>query len=972
MNLERLSCGRCDEGLDPYGEVVNSSGELYHPECFVCVQCFRPFVDGVFYEFEGRKYCEHDFNVLFAPCCGKCGEFIVGRVLKAMSSTWHPHCFTCQMCHKELADLGFIKNQGRALCHACNDKVKAQGLGKWMCQKCHSFIDDEPLRFKGETFHPYHFNCSFCGSELTSTAREVRARPGYTANELNELYCLRCHDKMGIPICGACHRPIERTRCHCLGRHFERKGLAYCETHYHQLFGNLCYVCNQVIQGDVFTALNKAWCVNHFACSSCDQKMTVKTKFYEVDLKPVCKKCYDKFPRELRLPLMMDDSLSDTQCLNPGLNSSSFPFSLSSNPYGGIPQNILANFVAWTFLIVLFGILRRFAGNYGRLALMRISSPSIDSPWTQVFYPNDLDGDMDEDSGGFYSWLISIFTLSDAKIRSRCGLDAVQYLSFQRHLILFTFFITLICMGVILPINFQGNLQGTKADFGHTTISNLRGDDHRLTTLKTEDGGACISSRTIMLAKVPRSFCTEPKISAYFYRHHSNLEIDKIYIARDVSKLIPLYNKWNRVRLARIYCEVHDKDLLVSHGRLGLSTICCTTSEKAYDYYCSEEKKYFDQLVRCEAIARNSSIGVAFITFKDKTSAQQVNNIYSNFLKKLKNYTRTKYSLENEIKPWKWTIRLAPPPEDIYWENLDYDSHRLFIVKVILVNIALFVFDLLMGHWRRSVENIWIMKKIFFYLLFMVLILPSIGLTSLLAFARLLFYDNAISHPSKLKWNCIFLPDNGAFFVNYVITSALVGTGLELIRFTELFMYAVRMWLAKSIAEVSSVRCANLFEFPFGYNYGWILLIFALTIAYAVVCPLITPFGLFLFDNETWTSALEYPILKMEYIPEEICVLQCPKVMTSCLSMVYRLNALSNKMKTTQCGALTGLAMDIPQAQATFFDCSFALTSFELRVFKIWRHLEMGCLVFSSTDPASSSSNSISYFKSSSGNGQEI
>ena len=44
----------------------------------------------------------------------------------------------------------------------------------------------------------------------------------------------------------------------------------------------------------MFTALNKAWCVNHFACSSCDQKMTVKTKFYEVDLKPVCKKCYDR------------------------------------------------------------------------------------------------------------------------------------------------------------------------------------------------------------------------------------------------------------------------------------------------------------------------------------------------------------------------------------------------------------------------------------------------------------------------------------------------------------------------------------------------------------------------------------------------------------------------------------------------------------------------------------------------------
>jgi hypothetical protein len=58
--------------------------------------------------------------------------------------------------------------------------------------------------------------------------------------------------------------------------------------------GCLCYMFT------VFTALNKAWCVHHFACSVCDQKMNQKTKFYECDLKPVCKKCYDKFPNELR------------------------------------------------------------------------------------------------------------------------------------------------------------------------------------------------------------------------------------------------------------------------------------------------------------------------------------------------------------------------------------------------------------------------------------------------------------------------------------------------------------------------------------------------------------------------------------------------------------------------------------------------------------------------------------------------
>lgn len=45
-------------------------------------------------------------------------------------------------------------------------------------------------------------------------------------------------------VCAKCEKPF-------LGhRHYEKKGLAYCETHYHQLFGNLCFVCNQVIAGD--------------------------------------------------------------------------------------------------------------------------------------------------------------------------------------------------------------------------------------------------------------------------------------------------------------------------------------------------------------------------------------------------------------------------------------------------------------------------------------------------------------------------------------------------------------------------------------------------------------------------------------------------------------------------------------------------------------------------------------------------
>lgn len=41
------------------------------------------------------------------------GEFIIGRVIKAMNNNWHPGCFRCELCDVELADLGFVKNAGR-------------------------------------------------------------------------------------------------------------------------------------------------------------------------------------------------------------------------------------------------------------------------------------------------------------------------------------------------------------------------------------------------------------------------------------------------------------------------------------------------------------------------------------------------------------------------------------------------------------------------------------------------------------------------------------------------------------------------------------------------------------------------------------------------------------------------------------------------------------------------------------------
>lgn len=48
----------------------------------------------------------------------------------------------------------------------------------------------------------------------------------------------------------------------------------------------------------------------------------------------------------------------------------------------------------------------------------------------------------------------------DDEIREKCGEDAVHYLSFQRHIIGLLVVAGVLSVGIILPVNFSGNLLG--------------------------------------------------------------------------------------------------------------------------------------------------------------------------------------------------------------------------------------------------------------------------------------------------------------------------------------------------------------------------------------------------------------------------------------------------------------------------------------------------------------------------------
>lgn len=562
--------------------------------------------------------------------------------------------------------------------------------------------------------------------------------------------------------------------------------------------------------------------------------------------------------------------------------------------YNGIPQTLILNLVSWTFLIALFCVLRRTAWNYGRMALVQRTK----SRWTNLFYRGG-DGDalvnrrrsaddvhnIDE---GFFTWLPAVFRLTRDQVLAKCGPDAVHYLSFQRHAITLMFIVTLVSIGVILPINFSGtNLNVDSSTFSRTTLSNLTGRSswlwvHTLISIAFLPISVLIMRRctgrkpvptsmtgTIMITNISKADRSENTIRAYFANNFPHIQIVDLRLAYNINLLNEVQEKKDMVTEALIYTDHYFKK---SGKRITVKPTWCGPEFDALEFYSNEEKRLKDEAKRCRAMVLNDPLGIAFLTLP---SYQLAEHVISNF------------SLH-----YGWVLSHATNPSDIIWENLSVQP-GVWYLKAIVVNVFLFIVlfflttpaiivnlfntmvakpdslgkinsvifeflptlllwtmaavmpaivafsDKFLSHWTKSQQNYSIMTKTVSFLLLMTLILPSLGLASAEAFLRW-----TLDHNNSMRWDCVFLPDKGAFFVNYVITSGLIGTALELIRFPELFLYVWYLLQSKSKAEKSYVKRAILYEFPFGVHYAWSIAIFSITMVYSLACPLISPFGL--------------------------------------------------------------------------------------------------------------------------------
>ncbi|XP_051238963.1 CSC1-like protein 2 isoform X36 [Dicentrarchus labrax] len=632
---------------------------------------------------------------------------------------------------------------------------------------------------------------------------------------------------------------------------------------------------------------------------------------------------------------------------------------LQGLPFGGVPTVLALDFMCFLVLLFVFSILRKVAWDYGRLALVtdadrlkkRFSGLEEREYWRR---DRDRDNyepvksvasamhsetpdryerltsvsssvDFDQRDNGFCSWLTAIFRIKDEEIREKCGEDAVHYLSFQRHIIGLLVVVGVLSVGIVLPVNFSGDLLENNAySFGRTTIANLKSGTNllwlhtsfafmyllltvysmRRHTSKMHYKEDDLVKRTLFINGISK-YAEESQIKQHFEQAYENCTVLEARICYNVAKLMSLNAERKKTeRSKKFFTDLMAKEhvpTMINPKPCGHLCCCAITGceeEEAVSYYTKTESKLKEEYRKEKEKVHTKPLGMAFVTFQNESmTAIILKDFNACQVQGCRCRQEPQSSQFSEVlHVYNWSVSYAPDPQNVRWEHLSLGGIswwiRCFIINCILFlllfflttpaiiistmdkfnvtkpveylnnpivtqffpTLLLWAFSALLptivyysaffeAHWTRSGENRTTMHKCYTFLIFMVLLLPSLGLSSLDVFFRWLF-DKKFLADAKVRFECVFLPDNGAFFVNYVIASAFIGNAMDLLRIPGLLMYMIRLCLARSAADRRNVKRHQAYEFQFGAAYAWMMNVFTVVMAYSITCPIIVPFGL--------------------------------------------------------------------------------------------------------------------------------
>ena len=349
-----------------------------------------------------------------------------------------------------------------------------------------------------------------------------------------------------------------------------------------------------------------------------------------------------KISRKVHLP---DHEDGGKTCLK---YYASDPFSVG-HKYGSIPANLLTNTVVWLLLIVLFFIVHKNV--MGKL----FSSSKKSTHWTEVLFRRQTSSspeveeearvpltdkevmvvvreekdtvvidkpqsDIEEDSATNLMENARVLTLREKKLTGIMGPDAVQYLRFQKYIIIYVLFTTILSCSVILPLNLQGSHLNNSTDFGHTTLANLdpknRHDDNILWVhivlgflmfpaaiflmrrfsygLKMTDISFKVT-RTLGIDGIPEPLCTREYLLQHFTEAYPDFPVQDIQIVHNVALLVNLQLQLDNVLASIKYC----RNYKTQHGtELDMVPVACSRCSGCFCLLCVNKVNSLDYFLQ--------------------------------------------------------------------------------------------------------------------------------------------------------------------------------------------------------------------------------------------------------------------------------------------------------------------------------------------------------------------------------------
>uniref|UniRef100_A0A8C3A5U7 Paxillin a n=1 Tax=Cyclopterus lumpus TaxID=8103 RepID=A0A8C3A5U7_CYCLU len=170
-NLFSPRCHYCNGPI--LDRVVTALDKTWHPEHFFCAQCGAFFGPEGFHEKDGKAFCRKDYFDMFAPKCGGCSRAILENYISALNSLWHPECFVCRECFTPFINGSFFDHEGQPYCESHYHEHRGS-----LCSGCQKPITGRCITAMGKKFHPEHFVCAFCLKQLNKgTFKEQNDKP---------------------------------------------------------------------------------------------------------------------------------------------------------------------------------------------------------------------------------------------------------------------------------------------------------------------------------------------------------------------------------------------------------------------------------------------------------------------------------------------------------------------------------------------------------------------------------------------------------------------------------------------------------------------------------------------------------------------------------------------------------------------------------------------------------------------------